>query len=271
MNIIQLPRHFRRIGARVEVRVVDQDSRSIRNRNGMAVDIGQDSSGEFFDIQFARNASPEIEVLQVAPKLKHLLLMSRSIEDGSKNKLLCGHDERHWFVAAVPELGGVGTVTAAMEALKPRFVAALQTRLEVPTSLRNRRRNAAFTRQGEWFFVPAPDAVVDMNLVLRNERLSRGRGKPHFVDELFRTGGEMVYVSHDYPMGLDARQHRRLLSKNPEARHAHWVVQRRNPQVLVRGRVRHADHATICLKDWHQVLMNTESQAKGAQQVAFLD
>jgi len=36
-------------------------------------------------------------------------------------KFLCGHDERHWFVAAVPGRG-VSNVRTAMEALKPAAV-----------------------------------------------------------------------------------------------------------------------------------------------------
>jgi hypothetical protein len=46
---------------------------------------------------------------------------------------------------------------------------------------------------------------------------------------------------------------------------------RRNPGVFVKGRIRHADHATIMLNGWHQVLMNTEAQSKAMKNVAFLD
>ena len=46
---------------------------------------------------------------------------------------------------------------------------------------------------------------------------------------------------------------------------------RRNMGVYVRGRVRHADHRTIVLNDWHSVLMNTEVQAKAMRNLAFLD
>ena len=57
---------------------------------------------------------------------------------------------------------------------------------------------------------------------------------------------------------LTEMQHRRLISRNPKLRPLQWVVQRRNPLVFVRGKVRHADHKTIALDGWHQVLMNTE-------------
>jgi hypothetical protein len=45
----------------------------------------------------------------------------------------------------------------------------------------------------------------------------------------------------------------------------------RNAGVYVRGRVRHADHATIELVGWHRVVMNTEGQARAMRNVAFLD
>ena len=45
----------------------------------------------------------------------------------------------------------------------------------------------------------------------------------------------------------------------------------RNPGVYVRGRVRHADYATITLHVWHRVLMNTEGLSRAMKNVAFLD
>ena len=46
---------------------------------------------------------------------------------------------------------------------------------------------------------------------------------------------------------------------------------RRNPTVLVKGRVTHPDHATVTLDIWHEVIPNTESQAIAFRDVAFLD
>ena len=93
-------------------------------------------------------------MLDVQPADRHLLLMVRGRDE--KSKFLCGHDERHWFVAAVPESAPVGTVRAAKEALKPAEVRSAQARLGLGSDAGNRRKNAAFRRQGEWFFVPAP-------------------------------------------------------------------------------------------------------------------
>jgi len=44
--------------------------------------------------------------------------------------------------------------------------------------------NPAFRRQGEWFFVPAPDLVVDPVRVLVQRTHPSRSGKPHLVQEL---------------------------------------------------------------------------------------
>ena len=93
----------------------------------------------------------------------------------------------------------------------------------------------------------------------------------HMIERQFAKIGELVYVSTRHPQGLTAPQYRRLISRQPKLRNLQWVTQRRNPQVFVRGRIRHPDHKTIVLSDWHQVLMNTETQSVAMQHVAFID
>lgn len=265
MDVNVLQRQFARIGARAQVRWQNQ-----RFQNAVALDIGRDRCGELFDIQLSNETPAEVEVLHMEPRQRHLLLLARS-DSSEKHKFLCGHDERHWFVAAVPEDRAVSTVRTAMEALKPAAVVGRQVRLQVRQKNWNRRRNAAFVRQGEWFLVPEPTLAVNEKLVLMHEPLRRGRGKPHMVEWLYRTGGELVYASTRFPNGLTQGEFGVLLSRTPEARHWHWSTLRRNPLVYVKGRVRHADHATIVLHDWHRVLMNTETEAAAMRHVAFLD
>lgn len=265
MNINTIERQFSTIGARAKVR-----ANLIQTvRTGVSIDIGRDDEGEFFDITVGRDAPRELTVLDVQPRLRHLLLMSR--QDSEKHKFLCGHDERHWFVAAVPERAAVSSVKTAFEALKPAAVQLELNRKRVKRKNRNRRRNEAFLRQGEWFFIPVGERNFPELLILRNEPLRRGAGQPHFCEQLIRIGGELVYVSVQYSNGLTAREHQKLISRKPELRHLHWVAQRRNPGVFVRGKIRHADHKTIVLDGWHQVLMNTETQAAAMRHVAFID
>jgi hypothetical protein len=265
MNTNLIQRQFSKIGARAKVRANLVQS----VRTGVSIDIGRDDEGEFFDITVGRDAPGELAVLDARPRLRHLLLMSR--QESEKHKFLCGHDERHWFVAAIPERAAVSSVKTAFEALQPGVVRQELNRKRVRRKNRNRRRNEAFLRQGEWFFIPTGERSFPDLLVLRNEPLRRGAGKPHFCEQLVRIGGELVYVSVQHPNGLTEREHQKLISRKPELRHLQWVAQRRNPGVFVRGKVRHADHKTIVLDGWHQVLMNTETQAVAMQHVAFID
>jgi hypothetical protein len=269
MDTTDLLTKFARIGARLKV--ADRPSR--RNPTGVGIltlDVQADRSGEFFEVVPPQGTDPEVAVLDVQPADRHLLLLVR--ERGQKHKFLCGHDERHWFVAAVPERAPVGTVRQAKEALKPAEVRVAQARHRLRAEARNRRKNAAYRRQGEWFFLPVPGFGVDEALVLRNEPLRRGNGgKPHWCDFCFRTGGETVYVCPRHPNGVIEAQHRKILAGNAKARGWGWQVMRRNPGVYVRGSVRHADHKTIVLHGWHRVVINTEGQAQAMRNVAFLD
>jgi hypothetical protein len=231
----------------------------------LAFDVRRDREGEYFLISRSLGSTTELVVLDVQPRDRHLLLLSRNgIE---KHRFLLGHDERHWFVAGIPESAPVSRVRDAKQALKPDLVQSSERR--VRARYRDRRSNAARIRQGEWFFVPAPHARVGQLHVLRNEPIARAGGKPHVCDELYRFGGETVYVSPGAPNGLTDEQYRSL--SDDERNRWNWRVLRRNPKVYVRGRVRHPDHKTVALDGWHEVLSNTENLSHAMRNVAFLD
>ncbi|QEL16589.1 hypothetical protein [Limnoglobus roseus] len=268
MDTHLLDNKFARIGARLKF--ADRPARSPRTTGVISLDVQADRHGEYFEIAPRSGFDPEIAVLDVQPADRHLLLLVRDGE--GKSKFLCGHDERHWFVAGIPESAPVGTVRQAMEALKPPEVRAAQTGQRLNAKVRNRRKNAAFLRQGEWFFLPQPRMVVDEKLVLRNEPLTRGGGsKSHWMEFCFRTGGQVVHVCSRHPNGVTEAQYKRILSVTPKAKGWGWRTMRRNPGVYAKGRIRHADHATITLPGWHRVVMNTEGQSQAMQNVAFLD
>lgn len=265
MKIGLLQKKFARMGARLQMGEVRN-----RWRSDAGIDIGMDNKGEFFDIRLPLDEAVEYEVIDLRPDMRHLLLLAR--RDGNrKEKFLCGHDERHWFVCAVPGQS-VANVRAAMEALQPPAAQeAINSRLRRAKN-RLRRRNEAFVRQGEWFFIPAPELVADEKLVHRNEPISRGNGsKPHMCQYLYRTGGVTVMVTGKYPQGISQGQYERLIAENPKASRWGWRAMQRDAQVFVRGRVWHADHKTVVLDGWHRVVMNTEGEAPGSRSVVFLD
>lgn len=126
--------------------------------------------------------------------------------------LLVGCDERQLFMCELPR--PVSTVKQAHEALRPPSVP----------------KGDKTIRQGEWFFVvPSRTETEDLERALRssltivrkntsiNSVIPRA-GKPHMVDELVVTNGN----------------------------------------VYVRGAVRHPDHKTIRLRFWHRVHRNLE-------------
>ena len=259
---------FEKMGARVKVMSLP----ARLAQDAVRIDVRRDKGGEYFDILHREDVS--VHVLDVRKDDRHLLLMARSTspdrKDGVKSKFLCGHDERAWFVAAVPEKAAAASVQSAKDALKPAPVWTSIQRYGVKAKHRDRRKNDAFVRQGEWFFIPRPKLTVKENLVLRREPLRRGGGKPHVCEMLYRTGGELVYVSDRHPNGLTVPQYRALPESERQQRWR-WRTMVRDARVFVKGAVRHKDHATIHLSCWHEVAMNTETQALAMRHVAFLD
>ncbi|HVV74157.1 MAG TPA: hypothetical protein VHI52_22100 [Verrucomicrobiae bacterium] len=204
--------HFQVMGADVDVALYGE---------GFEIGIDQGQRGEMFRLRFPGDGSVTAKVLDADRYQRHLLLNVVHRGLGVSQKYLCGHDEFHWFVAALPEKSAATTVPQAMESLKPDAVRQEQRRKRVKRSRRHKRHTTAYLRQGEWFFVPRPDFDAAGQRVQENGSLVRGAGKPHRVESLCRSRGGGTYV---------------------------------------RGRVSHPDHATIRLDVWHEVFRNTERE-----------
>jgi hypothetical protein len=243
------------------------------NVQRVAIDIQSDRRGEYFDVTVRGRVM--VNAIDVRPHQRHLLLAAHD-EDrlglpiGGGQRFLCGHDERAWFVAAVPEGRPASNVAMAMDALKPQLVRLAESRARLPFHKRHLRHNVAWVRQGEWFFVPTRRFQVNPEQVRRDEPLQRsGRSKPHIAEFCVRNGGEVVYVNKRNHV-LSATAYEQLLRNKPGGL-AEYTQQRRNMFVLVRGRISHADHKTIVLNDWHQVVMNTETESFAMRFVSFID
>ncbi|HLW67331.1 MAG TPA: hypothetical protein VKS79_18595 [Gemmataceae bacterium] len=271
MNAELLKEKFARLGARLELQ--ETSGRLIRSRPELrlTLDVRSDAVGEFFDIRVRRDGQVELDVTDLRRREQHLLLSA--VDPRGRHHYLCGHDEQHWFVAAIPEWASrVSTVFDAMEALKPVEVVDAQRRQGIKGDDRFRRKNAAYVRQGEWFFLPAPKLHVDKSQILSNEPLSRGNGsKPHWAEFLYRLGGETVYVCEEFPQGLRSAEYLKLLRDRSRARKWNWRRMQRNARAYVKGKISHPDHKTIELYVWHMVVMNTEGQSQAKQNVVFLD
>ena len=99
---------FASIGARVELHEIRSPCSLDNSR--ITVNIRHDRRGEYFDLAWNARRPSILRVLDVQPKERHLLLMVDDAPEvppsrrAGEQKFLCGHDERHWFVAAVPEM-----------------------------------------------------------------------------------------------------------------------------------------------------------------------
>ena len=205
-----LKQHFMVMGADVDVAV---------GGDRFEVDVQYTGHSEVFQIRLPDDGSVTAKVLDSDWRRRHLVLDVSHRRFGVNQKYLCGHDEFHWFVAALPEKTEAVSVPEAMEALKPQAVLTEQRCKRVRRHRRGNRRTTAYVRQGEWFFIPCPEFDADRQIVAHNGTLVRGQGKPHHVEMLCRPQDGETYV---------------------------------------RGKVWHPDHRTIYLDRWHKVLRNTE-------------
>ena len=100
------------------------------------------------------------------------------------------------------------------------------------------------------------------------ERAARAAGgTPHVLELAARRG----WPHGLRPTGECADAHA-VRVRAPDARAtARLGTDDGGPGALREGCVRHPDHATIVLRTWHRVLMNTESRAEAMRFVTFVD
>ncbi len=270
---------FKRMHARVrfaEVRLGWRQN-SLQDAVAFRFDIGKDARGQFFDLRLNPVKVKDVLVLDSRPRERHLLLMVREQirEDRllvvKDHRVLMGHDEREWFLAGLPESQRVTTVRQAMEALKPDDVKVSQARHGVKTRNLNKRRNGGFKRQGEWFFIPVHGLPASSELVHRNEPLQRGAGKPHIAQFLVRTGGRTGYVRSWGGKVYEQEEWHSLIKEGRGGNPRSWQIVTIEPEIYVRGRVRHPDHKTVDLPGWHRVLPNTEQESGTFLSIAYVD
>lgn len=264
------PRQNRLRGGRIFNTVFNTPA--IRDGNIMRIDVVRDNKtgNPYFDIC----TNLHLQVLDIEPKEKHLVLMARTNE-GEKQKYLCGFDERGWFAAALPETPkardrrGISSVQSAKDSLKPKEVRDAEDGKRMKRRKRNQRVNKASKRQGEWFFVPARKLDVNEELILINEPIQMGGKRKHICQEVYRTGGEKVWVGRHYRNGITEDAYRNL---SPNIRSKEGFRQMtRDAEVYARGAIKAPDHDTLYLDGWHRVIPNTEGRAAHAEKVVFLD
>lgn len=271
MNSIK--QKFEKIGAKIEIgsfsggrnrRIVNSENSEIP----ILIDIKTENNAEIFDLRINKQfkESLDLQVLECKPKDRHLVLLAKELDKyGNTLKtshFLCGHDERHWFVAGVKPCS---TVDEAKKLLKPDSL--IEKEVGKGGRKKNKHKTQNFVRQGEWYFIPTLDLKVDEALIRKNEPLRRNtRSKAHVAQFAYRIGGEDVYVSGSKI--LTPEEYQKLAAEKPEKVKWGWQLMKRNPKVYVKGTIKHPDHMTRVLNDWHEVLMNQEVSSN---KVVFLD
>ena len=269
MNSATLEKNFAKIGARVEVK---EPKNRVRSPNtGVSVKVEGTGRNEHFVLEVGKDFKGEIHTLDVQPQDRHMILqIVHNPGDNSRmalapEKFLVGHDEMHFFAASVGR--AVTKVRDAKEHLMPTRIKDHVLKVDLRKKDKFKRRNEAFLRQGEWFFVPRKNMTVDKKYILHNEPLIRDRqSKPHIMSECYRVGGTNVWVYLNRV--LTETQFKHLYKTNPEDSKKYRQM-RRNPQVFCRGKIKHADHHTLELGNvWHEVAMNSEFRSAS---LGFLD
>lgn len=144
--------------------------------------------------------------------------MVTSKTSGLKEKYLCGMDERHLFIAKIPN--NVTTVVQAHGSLKSDGADLLSKRKT------KSKFKTKVVRQGEWFFLPVSiesiremETMIKKNQIVIQKKVAIGSGgKPHVADELVRNG----------------------------------------TFTFIRGKIRHSDHKTVEFMTWMRVERNKE-------------
>jgi hypothetical protein len=255
---------FDKMGARIRIRGMTTESFRRHGRRPLVIDVLRTEAGEVFDIEKTQNV--DLSVLDLQPRQRHLLLLAENWV--GSDRFLCGHDERHWFVAALPNNHDIRMVQEAKASLKPSQVRRKERRRQG----KRRRRSDVYIRQGEWFFIPYPHARIERNRIMRNAPLSRGPESTPHVCELMYLDGEREFECDRFPrLAFFESEYRKILKTRRKAKQWNWRPLPFDPDIYVRGKVTHPDHHPIYLDEWHFVQMNTERQNSSLVRVAYRD
>lgn len=275
---------FEKMGARIKLGRMTPNR---FNSNPVDVNIREDKKGQYYTINVADGV--DLSILDLDPKDRHLVLMAKipgeqKHQPPEKVKFLCGHDEREWFSCQLANRS-VTTVSDAKLALQPKEVRKAQKGMKKKERLKRHTSNTH--RQGEWFFIPFDLKEPDEELIHHKEPLmvgnARAGSKPHIAQFAYRRGGERVNVVNGsrWPVvplsqedqdrlgnGLTDDEKRIFILRYPDTKKWAWTPMVRDPELFVKGTIRHPDHATLELQDWHQVFMNVEERGRFS---SFLD
>lgn len=270
MDRNNIKRSFEKMGARLTIRKGTAPTAWRSGNVALRMNVANDRQGEHFTMTVHPKIDESdivVQVLDYDSNLRQMLLFISSPRisdtwnkgkgvtlidkrDRVNERLLVGRDEMHWFVAGVTV---AKNIREAFALLRPQAVTVSMNRNGVKNKEWNKRKTKGFVRQGEWFFVPVNFQEDKTTVVHKNEPIRRQGGKPHFVEEVVRFGGETIYTRGDQILTSAS------FEKIPADERHFWRQQVRGARVLGRGKVKHPDHHTVILNGWHEIHLSTES------------
>jgi hypothetical protein len=252
MNIETVQRQF--ADCDLPITFLDADPRRFIRPRGFFADyfyvdvLSRRRDGDCFRV-FADTGEIQLRVIDARPATRHLLLLATGKPASERKevsrRLLMGHDERQLFIVNSDR---AKSVEDAIEALKPFAVRAAL------------RRNLKVIRQGDWFFIPRylqplffdANVILHRNLQLGGPNASRWNirtAHPHIADEQALSFGDVVDRTSSTGR----------------------VIPHQLRAIFVRGKIRHAEHATVHLREWHQAVPNTATAADDFRSAAPRD
>ena len=134
--------------------------------------------------------------------------------------------------------------SSAKDALQPE--AARDAVARVRPRDRFRRRNAAYVRQGEWFFCPGGRCVDEADMP-SGRTASRGRGEDDLLEFAYRAEARRSLSTREHRAGISASRVRVALAPRSSGVAANRQMVR-DPELYAKGFVRpQPDHNTIVL------------------------
>ncbi len=107
-----LEKQFARIGARAEV----QTPADRFETHQLAIEVRDEGDAERFVIIVSPRVLSRLAIVDIQPRVRHLLLMSR--EEGEIETCVCGHNGRRWFAVTITAGQEVLTVRRAVQLLR---------------------------------------------------------------------------------------------------------------------------------------------------------
>ena len=243
-SVTEIYPHFAECG--LPIQIVDKNPRRIPRWAQPATP----SIADFFTLDVLHNATPdqtfrlwaspdaEVQVTAKRAQTHHLLLQVRATpaDQLERATLLLGHDERQLFVVNTRR---VADVDSAIKLLKP------------PQVVWAERHGLKVIRQGDWFFVP-----VRANFQLPKRALTY-RQAP-----IGRPSGAVS--GHAHIAELQAIDPGEVVER--------WGRKERvGRAIYVQGKIRHSEHATVELTQWHQAVPNQPEPQLSPLRLGYAD